>query len=193
MKILLASKSPRRRQLLKEIVSAENILVAGSDVSEDHKRDESADVFCLRIAKEKAKDVWVKYHGRREDIDAVVGADTVILFRGKIFGQPEDGDDAIRILKQLSGRCHEVITGVAVIFPEMSSVSTFVVRSKVWMHKLSVEKIKDYVATGEPLDKAGAYAIQGKGRGLVARYEGSYSNIVGLPVDELRKVLNCLQ
>lgn len=193
MKILLASKSPRRRELLKEIVSAENILVAGSDVLENHKRGENADAFCLRIAKEKVDDVWFKYRGRREDIDAVVGADTVVLFRGEIFGQPAGSDAAVRILKQLSGRCHEVITGVAIIFPRLNRFTTFVVKSKVWMHKLSIEKIRDYVATGEPLDKAGAYAIQGKGRGLVARYEGSYSNIVGLPVDELRKVLNCLQ
>lgn len=191
-KVLLASKSPRRRKLMQRIVPQERIIIFNSDVQENRRKNEGAEAFCRRMAWEKTIDAWNKYGGRLDDIGAVVGADTVILFRGKIFGQPEDSDDAIRILKQLSGQCHEVITGVSVLFTKPHRFTTFVVTSRVWMHKLSAETIKDYVATGEPLDKAGAYAIQGKGRRLVARYDGSYSNIVGLPVDELRKVLNCL-
>jgi len=192
-KVLLTSKSPRRRKLMQRIVPRERIVFIDSDIQEYRRKNEGAEAFCLRMAEEKIIDAWNKYQGRSSDIGAVVGADTVILFRGKIFGQPEDSDEAIRILKQLSGQCHEVITGVAVIFPGLHRFTTFVVKSKVWMHNLSMETIKDYVVTGEPLDKAGAYAIQGKGRRLVAKYEGSYSNIVGLPVDELRRVLNCLQ
>ena len=143
------------------------------------------------MAKDKATTTWQNYEGG-DKIGAVIGADTVVLFRGRIIGQPQDSEDAIRILKMLSGECHEVITGVAVLYPASGQIAGFVVRSKVWMHELSTEVIEDYVRTGEPLDKAGAYAIQGKGGRLVARYEGSYTNIIGLPVDELKEALGSL-
>jgi septum formation protein len=189
-KILLASRSARRAELLRRVFPSERIIVIGSDISENRRKGERVETFCKRVAQEKAADVWGRYAGQRSDIAAVVGADTVILFRGRVIGQPEDSDEAIRILKQLSGKCHEVITGVAVLFPRPDRFTTFIVKSKVWMHKLGIETIEDYVATGEPLDKAGAYAIQSKGRSLVERYEGSYTNIVGLPLEELKRVLN---
>jgi len=173
---------------MQRILPPEKIIFADSDVQEKRRNGEGAEAFCMRMAKDKVTTAWGKYEGRRSDIAAAVGADTVVLLKNQIIGQPEDSGDAIRILKQLSGQCHEVITGVAVLFPRLGRFTTFIVKSKVWMHKLSVEAIEDYVATGEPLDKAGAYAIQGKGKHLVARYEGSYSNIVGLPINELRKV-----
>lgn len=192
-KVLLASKSPRREELLKKIVAPDGIIVTGSEIPENRRKGESAETFCKRVAQEKAADVWRRYSGQRSDIAAVVGADTVISFRGEVIGQPENKEDAIRILEQLSGQCHEVITGVAVLFPRPDRFTTFIVKSEVWMHKLGIETIENYVATGEPLDKAGAYAIQGQGRSLVERYEGSYTNIVGLPLEELERVLNSAQ
>lgn len=147
----------------------------------------------MRMAQEKAANAWAKYRNKSRGIYTVIGADTVVLFKGAMIGQPRDTDDAIRILRKLSGRGHDVVTGVAIYSTVSACFTTFVVRSRVWMNVLTERTIADYVATGEPLDKAGAYAIQGRGRRLVARYEGSYSNIVGLPVSELKNALKSLQ
>jgi septum formation protein len=190
VKFILASKSPRRKELLKRIIPADQIVVYGSNVSEKHRRDEPVDTFCMRIAEAKVAQVWGAYPGERAEIAAVIGADTVVLFKQEIIGQPEDGQDAIRILKKLSGKTHEVITGVAVFLQSPARFKAFAVKSKVWMRETSEATIKDYVATGEPLDKAGAYAIQGTGRRLVARYEGSLTNIIGLPIEELYEILS---
>lgn len=189
-KILLASKSPRRRELLQKIVPAGQIIVITSKIREEPKKSERAVTYCKRIAEEKVNTVWKKYRGQRSMIAAVIGADTVIQFRNEIIGQPKGSGDAMLILKKLVGHSHTVITGVAVLFPVSARKIRFAVKSKVWMRSMSDRAIKDYVATGEPLDKAGAYAIQGIGRRLVARYEGSYTNIVGLPIEELRNILD---
>jgi septum formation protein len=189
-KILLASKSPRRKGLLQKLVPAGQIIVVTSEICEDRKKGERAVTYCRRIAKEKVVRVWKKYRGRRSVIAAVIGADTVIHFRNEIIGQPKDPGEAVRILKKLAGNCHKVITGVTVFFPVSVRYITFTATSKVWMRCVSDEAIVNYVATGEPLDKAGAYAIQGMGRKMVARYEGSYTNIVGLPIDELKTILD---
>jgi len=189
-KLILASKSPRRLELLSTIVSSDNIVVIESDVEEAIIPGENAEDYCRRIAQEKAAGAWEKYSGTRSDIAAVIGADTVVVLGKEIIGQPCDHDDAIRILKKLNGRCHDVITGVVLLYPSSGRVDTYVVKSTVWMRKSKLQTIRDYVATGEPLDKAGAYALQGEGRKLVTRYEGSYSNIVGLPIDEFQVVLS---
>jgi septum formation protein len=193
LKVLLASRSPRRRGLIQRILPRERIAFAQSEVPEKRGIGEEPDAYCVRLAKEKVTSAWSRCESRSTDIGAVVGADTVVLLDDQIIGQPKDRDDAVRILEMLSGRCHEVITGVAVYFTRSTRFHTFTVRSKVWLNDLSAQIISDYVATGEPMDKAGAYAIQGKGRSLVARYEGSFSNIVGLPLEELDEVLSCLE
>ena len=192
LKLLLASKSPRRKELLKRIIPADQIVVCSSNISEYRKQDEPVDAFCMRVAKAKARLVWDRYPGQRAEIAAVIGADTIVFFRQEVIGQPKDDQDAIRILKKLSGHGHEVITGVAVFFPSLTRFTTFAVKSKVWMREMGEAAIEDYVATGEPLDKAGAYAIQGVGRKFVERYEGSYTNIMGLPIDELKEILSPL-
>jgi septum formation protein len=190
IKVLLASKSPRRKKLLQRLVPAGQIIIISSEISEDRKKGERAVTYCKRIAEEKVTSVWRKYRGQRSIIAAVIGADTVIQFRNEIIGQPNDPSDAARILKKLAGNSHKVITGVMVFFPVSARRVIFAVKSKVWMRSMSDEVIGDYVATMEPLDKAGAYAIQGMGRKLVARYEGSFTNIVGLPIDELKTILD---
>ncbi len=189
-KLLLASKSPRRKELLQRLVPARQIIVIASEIREERKKGERAVTYCKRIAEEKVSSVWKKYRGQRSRIAAVIGADTVIQFRNEIIGQPKDPNDAVRILKKLTGNTHKVITGVMVFFPVSARRITFAVKSKVWMCSMSDEAIGDYVLTGEPLDKAGAYAIQGVGRKLVARYDGSFTNIVGLPLEELKIILD---
>lgn len=188
-RVILASNSPRRKELLAEIVPRKKIIVIGSNVKEKVKQGEDAVSFSLRIAKEKARDVIKKRAVTMQNVSVVIGADTIAVFDNKIIGQPICRDHAVSILRKLSGRCHEVITGVAIFVVKKNKFITFTVKSTVWMHKLSDETIEKYVASGEPMDKAGAYAIQGMGKILIKRFEGSYTNIIGLPVDELRAVL----
>ncbi len=188
-KLILASKSPRRLHLLGSIVPEYRIVVIESNIEERPEPGENAETFCKRVAERKAAAGWKTYEGERDDIAAVIGADTVIWFDSRIFGQPKNRADAMHILRALSGNVHEVITGVAVFKTSCARMEVFGVRSKVWMHEYEEKTIEDYIATGEPMDKAGAYGIQGRGRILVAKYEGSYSNIVGLPLEELRQVL----
>ncbi len=121
--------------------------------------------------------------------DYVLGADTVVVSDDQIIGKPHDREDAQRILTHLSGRTHQVVTGFALITPA-SKILSETVTSLVSFHSLTQQVITDYINTGEPMDKAGAYAIQGLGKKLVAGHEGSYTNIVGLPVDE---VIRCLK
>jgi len=118
----------------------------------------------------------------------VIGADTVVSLDNEIIRQPKDNADAERILKKLSQRCHTVITGV-VIIKEGREIK-FAVKSQVQLKKLSNEMIEDYINSGEPLGKAGACCIQGLGKNLVERYEGSFTNIVGLPIEKLQEVLS---
>jgi len=188
-KLILASRSPRRLRLLQSIVPEDRIVVIASQIQERSEPGEDAETFSKRVAVRKAAAAWQKYAGERDDIAAVIGADTVIWFNDRIIGQPKDEADATRILTELSGNTHEVMTGVAVLKVSCQHTEVFCVRSKVLMHKADEITIRNYVATGEPLDKAGAYGIQGRGRILVARYEGSYSNIVGLPTEELKRAL----
>ncbi len=191
-KLILASRSPRRARLLTRIVPRSDILVIGTNIRECMHKGEAVEEYCRRIAQKKTATAWERYEGDREDIAAVIGADTVVFLNDHVIGQPEDPEDAMRILMMLRGKCHEVITGIAVLIACQERFIDFAVRSRIWMRNFSQKEIEDYVATGEPMDKAGAYAIQGRGRRLVRRYEGSYSNIVGLPVAELKQVLSGL-
>lgn len=191
-KFLLASRSPRRLRLLRSIVPEKRIVVIESQIEEKSEPGEDAETFSKKVAARKAAAVWQNYAGDRNKIAAVIGADTVIWFESRIIGQPKDETEALEILMELSGNIHEVITGVAVLKVSCQLMEVFCVRSKVWMHKSDEMTIKNYVVTGEPMDKAGAYGIQERGRMLVAKYEGSYSNIVGLPTEELKRVLEDL-
>jgi septum formation protein len=118
----------------------------------------------------------------------VVGADTVVVLGGRILGKPRDAGDAQEMLARLSGRTHEVLTGVALVPAAGGRARTAVVRSRVEMKPFDEAAIRRYVATGEPLDKAGAYAVQGRGRHLVARVSGSITNVVGLPLERLARL-----
>jgi septum formation protein len=180
-KIILASVSPRRRELLKKIIPA--FRVTNSGVDESSIRAASPAAFVRKAAIAKARAVAAKNKG-----SIVIGADTIVLLGKKILGKPKDRKDAIAMLKSLAGKTHKVITGIAVIFHGSKTVSGTAV-TKVKMKKVSDREIMDYVNSGRPLDKAGAYGIQEIEEIFIDKIEGDYNNVVGLPVGQLQKIL----
>ena len=186
MALVLASASPRRRELLKN--AGIPFIVRPSQIPELPREGEIPQACAERLAREKALDV---FRQRRQDF--VLGADTIVIVDGQILGKPRDGADADRMLRLLAGRTHQVTTGVCLIGPNDkggSSVGdTRSETTRVTMSELSADDIKSYVATGEPLDKAGAYAIQGRASRWISRLEGDYFNVVGLPVSLVYRML----
>jgi nucleoside triphosphate pyrophosphatase len=176
-KLILASRSPRRSELLRSL--GVDFEVKPSKVEEITNPEQSPEQNATNIARDKA--LWV---ARRNPDSYVLGADTMVVLGQEIIGQPRDEEDACRILSKLAGKQHRVITGVILITPEAEEYKT-AVTSTVSIKSISENEIRSYIATGEPLDKAGAYAIQGEGSFLVESWEGSYSNIVGLPLEAL--------
>lgn len=181
MQYILASASPRRLALLRQIGIEPR--VRHSNFSEAADEGFSAAELVRLNSLGKARAVAENI----SDEEVVIAADTVVVLDGKVIGKPEDEDDAKRILAALSGREHSVITGVTVICGERVLVDALT--TTVRFRKLSDEEISGYVASGEPLDKAGAYGIQGRGVLLVEAIEGCYSNVVGLPLVRLGEML----
>jgi septum formation protein len=192
-RIYLASRSPRRRDLLKQIgVPFELLLLRedlrrGVDVDETPLADESPGVYVLRIARTKAEMAVRQIALRVLPQKPVLAADTTVVFDGRVVGKPDDVEHAVRMLRALSGREHQVLTAVAVALKE--HVETQISVSSVWFRELSDTDIRRYCASGEPLDKAGAYAIQGRAGAFVTRISGSYSGIMGLPLAETTELL----
>jgi septum formation protein len=192
-RIYLASRSPRRRELLKQVgVPFELLLLRedlrrGADVDETPLPDESAGVYVLRIARAKAEMAVRQIAYRALPQKPVLAADTTVVFDGEIVGKPDDTDHAARILRALSGREHQVLTAVAVALREQ--IETQISVSSVWFREIPEPEIRRYCASGEPLDKAGAYAIQGRAGAFVTRITGSYSGIMGLPLAETVELL----
>lgn len=182
-KLILASASPRRKELL--TLAGYTFEVCVRPVDESVPEGTKPETAVEMTARKKALAV------AREYPEAVVtGADTVVVCDGKILGKPSDRDEAVEMLKMLSGREHLVMTGVCIVCDGKEEVSHTV--SRVKFYELEDEEISAYVETGEPMDKAGAYGIQGKGCVLVERIEGDYFNIVGLPVASLNRRLKKL-
>jgi septum formation protein len=182
--LMLASASPRRRELL--AAAGIPFAVDPADIPETPLAGESGKVCATRLASEKARAVF-----RRHPEDFVLGADTVVVIDGEILGKPRDTADAARMLRKLSGKTHEVTTGVCLLGSQNGSAVEDI-RSEttaVSMVELSEEEIHDYIATGEPMDKAGAYAIQGRASRWIPKIEGDYCNVVGLPVALVWKML----
>jgi len=180
--LVLGSASPRRAALLREM--GVPFAVLASDVPETPLPGEAPAAFAQRAAVDKGVAVAALRPGAW-----VLAADTVVAVAGEILGKPRDAADARRMLRQLSGRVHEVLTGVALCAPDGACVEALVVRTAVTFRDLSDEEIAAYVAGGEPADKAGAYAIQGGAAAFVSAVNGSLSNVIGLPVDEVRAML----
>jgi septum formation protein len=173
--LILASASPRRQELLRNAGIAFSVQAA--NINETPLAGESPRGCAERLAGEKALAVF-----QSRPQQWVLGADTIVVVGDAMLGKPRDADDAVRMLRMLSGRTHEVITGVCVVGPVASKSNVASETTLVTMCEVSDEEIREYVATGEPMDKAGAYAIQGMASRWIPRIEGDYSNVVGLPV-----------
>jgi septum formation protein len=179
MNLLLASASPRRRMLLAE--AGYNCEACPMDVDERRRLGESAPAYVERVATLKAEAAIERFPDR-----IVVAADTVVVVDGDVFGKPIDEADATRMLRRLSGRAHDVLTGLAVVgHRRLTSVES----TRVWFEPMTDEDIRWYVSSGEPMDKAGAYAIQGLASRFIPRIDGSYSNVVGLPLAAFARAL----
>ena len=176
--IILASKSPRRQELLKFIT--QDFTVKTAEVDETLPEKISPADAVLYLSKIKAEPF-------KNENDIVIGADTVVAIDGKILGKPSDKADARDMLRLLSGKTHSVFTGVTVF--KGNDSKSFFSETKVTFFELSESEIENYISTGEPLDKAGAYGIQGFGSLLVEKIEGDYFNVVGLPVSKLNRLL----
>ena len=159
--------------------------VVPSEIEEDFIDGESPKEHVLRLAEVKAQKVGQLYPDRW-----VIGADTVVSINGRILGKPQTDRDAYGMLVTLSGRVHLVVTGVSVCHESKGKGETIAVETSVRIKELTPEEINWYIRTGEPFDKAGGYAIQGRGAFMVQRIEGSYTNVVGLPLCELLEILN---
>ena len=176
MEIVLASASPRRREILARILPAFSVIPSACPETADLSQPPARIVE--QLARQKAEDVY-----RSHTAALVLGADTVVWADGRLLGKPKDAEDAARMLRSLSGRAHEVYTGYCLRGPGIDACGSE--RTEVVFNDLSEEFIAAYVATGSPLDKAGAYGIQDDAR-LVREVRGSYTNVVGLPEEVIR-------
>jgi septum formation protein len=181
-KVVLASASPRRKELLEKIGLI--FVVDPSEYPEDLTGDMNPLDFAKAISLEKAKTVASKYPD-----SLIIAADTFGVLRGKIIGKPHTAEEACQMLSTLSGKSHRVITGFTILDTKSQHTITRVVETRVYFSKLSDEEIDNYVKSGEPLDKAGAYAIQGLGSVIVEKISGDYYNVMGLPLQALTESL----
>lgn len=182
-RLILASKSPRRKEILEKL--GLDFEIVSSDYEEDFqaKKDpiELAKFLSLNKAKAVANNIT--------DEAIIVAADTFIVLKGKFFGKPKDIQDARLMLELLSGQTHKVITGIALVDTVTNQEITDISITKVTFKSLTAKEIDDYIKTGEPFDKAGAYAIQGKGAVFITKIDGDFFAVVGLPLDLLAKHL----
>ncbi len=183
--LILASASPRRRDLLQR--AGVPFEVKPANVDETARPGESPRASALRLARAKALAVAERVGAQPPRL--VLGADTLVVVDGEAVGKPKDAEHAVALLMRLVGRRHRVITAVAVVSSDSLQVRHVVVETDVVMHSADEQELRAYVATGESLDKAGAYAAQGEGRRLIAAIEGSETNVIGLPVDETLALL----
>jgi septum formation protein len=185
--LVLASGSPRRRELLCRLGLEFTVRPSDAEEPSPEAGEDHAD-YALRTARLKTLGVAKDYP------DAVtLGADTIVVLDGAILGKPGRPSDAVSMLARLAGRRHEVITAVCIVWPDAGASVEFSTSTQVWLARQPLEVLEAYAATGEPLDKAGGYAIQGAGSFLVEKIEGSFSNVVGLPLHELLSALSRLK
>ncbi|MBR2442022.1 MAG: septum formation protein Maf [Clostridia bacterium] len=187
MQWILASASPRRKELFAELVKDFEIIPAKGEETLDPTLSYTPAQLVSALAAQKAEEVALLPCAKGK---AVLGADTVVAFEGEVLGKPKDEADARRMLTLLSGRRHEVYTGVCVLYPNKDGYDKTceVVCTKVYFNPLTSQQITAYILSGSPMDKAGAYGIQDGG--LVERIEGSFSNVVGLPIEACKEIID---
>jgi len=196
-RIYLASRSSRRRELLKQIGVPFEVLLfrehglRGRDLDEVPHESETPDAYVQRVAREKAEAGWLRVTQRTLPRFPVLAADTAVCLRDRIFGKPADRTIAIAMLKELSGREHRVLT--AVVLKHESTLEVLVNENVVRFRELADGEILEYVATGEPYDKAGGYAIQGRAAAFIPEILGSYTGVMGLPLYETASLLRKFQ
>ncbi len=186
-KLILASQSPRRREIMKFVDLDFDVIP--SDCDENIEYSSPADMVS-KLSFLKANDIAKKI--KKEDSEGeylVIGSDTTVYFEGEILGKPKNEEDAFNMLKRMSGKTHIVYTGVTVIDTFSNKTETFFEETKVTFWDVTDEEIKEYIATGDPMDKAGAYGVQGRGAFIVKKVEGDYFTVVGLPIAHLLQVL----
>jgi len=185
--IILASASPRRNELLRQVGFSFEVIPSLAE--EREMPGETPEEHVVRLSLEKAREV-----STRDDIDGrwIIGSDTIVLLDKEILGKPSDEEDAARMLRALSGRTHQVLSGYAILDRCTGENRSAAVTTRVTFRSLTAAEITGYIATKEPVDKAGAYAIQGLGAFMISRIEGSYSNVVGLPLCEVVQGLEAL-
>ncbi|MBN2655055.1 MAG: septum formation inhibitor Maf [Nitrospirae bacterium] len=181
-KIILASASPRRREILKS--TGIKFIVDHADCDESLHSFKDPHNLAREISERKALAIANKH-----DDALIIAADTFIVFKNELMGKPHTDKEALRMLSQLNGKKHSVITGFSVLDTAKQKITSGTVETTVFFNKMTDDELKAYVKTGEPLDKAGAYAIQGRGAFLIKKIEGDYLNVVGLPLWELFKTL----
>ena len=181
-KIILASKSPRRADILKMI--GVNFKVVPSKIKEEINQKIKQNEIPANLSKAKAEKISHKYPDR-----IIIGADTVVVFNKKIFGKPKDKNESKKMIKVLSGNCHEVITGVTIMNKKLGIVKTFSETTKVFVQKIPTKQIEFYVNNYNTLDKAGSYGIQEWFSVWIKKINGCYYNVMGLPVSKLYRYL----
>lgn len=176
--LILASSSPRRRQLLQ--LAGLDFIVESADIDESVQPGEAPATYVQRLALEKAQAVW-EHHKAEQSQDLVIfGADTTVVCDGEILGKPTDPVDARRMLRMLAGRTHQVLTGIAAV--SQRGLFSEVEITQVFFDLIHEDELNQYIATGEPMDKAGAYGIQGYAARWIPRIEGCFFNVMGLPI-----------
>lgn len=185
-KIILASASPRRRELLEQLGVEFEIIP--SQVEEKMKSMEPSRMV-MELSEIKAEDIYNRLSQEEKELSTVIGADTVVALEDQVMGKPQSSSEAIEMLSRLQNNTHQVYTGVTLIFRKgpgkVPSKISFFEKTDVTMYPISSDEIAAYVNTGEPMDKAGAYGIQGRGAAFIKEIHGDYNNVVGLPIGRL--------
>ncbi|MGO5066015.1 MULTISPECIES: Maf-like protein [unclassified Clostridium] len=184
--IILASASQRRQELLKRILEDFQIIVSDFDESSIHFKDDIPS-YVMNLAEGKARSVAEKIIDQGNNL--IIGCDTIVAFNNRILGKPKDKKDAFKMLQALSGNEHEVYSGLSILDVKSNKAIKDFVCTKVKFSKLTSAQIEEYINTGDPMDKAGAYGIQGKAGVFVENINGCYYNVVGLPLNKLNSIL----
>jgi septum formation protein len=191
-KLILASASPRREEILRN--AGFDFEVFPFAIDESPLPKEAAPVYVWRVADLKARTALSRLRAnRKKDHGLIIAADTIVALEGDLLGKPRSADDARRMLRRLNGKWHDVLTGLAVLAESGQHPYVVVEKTRVEFVKLTESEIEEYIRTGEPFDKAGAYAIQGRGGRFIPRIEGCYFNVMGLPLARLCAILRELK